>query len=596
MLKHNLLIRVLYLLHKKDRAKFFILTVFQTSLSLLDVAGVFLIGILGSLGFNGASSSEPGARINSLLELLKIDNFNLQTQCTIIGMMAASALILKTVLSVFVTRKILFFLSTRAAQTTQQLTNLLLQKPLIEIQNKSLQENIYIVTSGVNNIILGVLGSITMLISDTLLLIFLLVALFIAEPSTAVISLLLFGGVLYILFAVLQKKAKLLGIKQANLSIRSSELLREVLSLYRQSVVSGRRSYYSNEVGIKQANLARINAEVSFFPNISKYSLEIVIVISTLIIAALQFLQSDAKHAITVISIYLAASTRIAPAILRLQQNLISIKTLSGSALETLEFTENLSKSNVYSELKPFTTVHNGFIPIIEVENVSMIYPESTILVLDRVSFLIKQFTINSIVGRSGAGKTTLVDIILGIHNPTSGTVKISGVSPKEAVIKWPGAIAYVPQEVKIINGTFRDNIVIGYQKEEIEDRFILEALENARLNDFVISLPNGLDTYIGDGGAFLSGGQKQRLGIARALLTKPKLLVLDEATNAMDTETEREFFEILHKLQREVTILMIAHGISAARNSRIILNLVNGELKLQNNLEYLASEKQTFD
>jgi ABC-type bacteriocin/lantibiotic exporter with double-glycine peptidase domain len=509
-------------------------------------------------------------------------------------MMAASALILKTILSIFVTRKILFFLSTRAAQTTQQLTNILLQKPLLEIQNKSLQANIYLVTSGVNNIVLGILGSTAMLISDTLLLVFLLVALFIAEPSTAIISLILFGGVLYVLFALLQKKAKLLGIKQANLSIRSSELLREVLSLYRQSVVSGRRSYYSNEVGIKQANLARINAEVSFFPNISKYSLEIVVVVSTLIIAALQFLQSDAKHAITVISIYLAASTRIAPAILRLQQNLISIKTLSGSALETLEFAENLNKSNVYSDLKPFTTIHDGFIPIIKVENVSMIYPESTILILDRVSFLIKQFTINAIVGKSGAGKTTLVDIILGIHNPTSGTVTISGVSPKEAVIKWPGAIAYVPQEVKIVNGTLRDNIVIGYQKDEIDEKLIMEAIENARLNDFVISLPNGLDTYIGDNGAFLSGGQKQRLGVARALLTKPKLLVLDEATNAMDLETEAEFFRILQRLQKEVTILMIAHGTSAAMNSNTIINLVNGEITMQDNVEYITSKKQT--
>ena len=596
MLKHNLLIRVLYLLHKKDRYKFFILTLLQTSLAILDVAGVFLMGILGSLGFNSASSSEPGARINSFLELLKINNYNLQTQCTVIGMMAASALILKTILSIFVTRKILFFLSTRAAQTTQQLTNILLQKPLLEIQNKSLQENIYLVTSGVNNIVLGILGSTAMLISDTLLLIFLLVTLFIAEPSTAVISLVLFGGVLYVLFALLQKKAKLLGIKQANLSIRSSELLREVLSLYRQSVVSGRRSYYSNEVGIKQASLARVNAEVSFFPNISKYSLEIVVVVSTLIIAALQFLQSDAKHAITVISIYLAASTRIAPAILRLQQNLISIKTLSGSALETLEFAENLSKSNVYSDLKPFTTIHEGFIPIIEVENVSMSYPESTILILNRVSFLIKQFTINAIVGKSGAGKTTLVDIILGIHNPTSGTVTISGVSPKEAVIKWPGAIAYVPQEVKIVNGTLRDNIVIGYLKDEIEEKLIMEAIENAKLNDFVITLPKGLDTYIGDGGAFLSGGQKQRLGVARALLTKPKLLVLDEATNAMDLDTETEFFLILQKLQKEVTILMIAHGTSAASNSNTIINLVNGEITMQNNVEYIASKKQTLE
>jgi len=261
-----------------------------------------------------------------------------------------------------------------------------------------------------------------------------------------------------------------------------------------------------------------------------------------------------------------------------------------------LDFCETLNHFEFYSNLKPFSTQHDGFIPIVEVENVSMIYPKSTILTLDRISFSIEKFSINAIVGKSGAGKTTLVDIILGIHNPTSGTVTISGVSPKEAVINWPGAIAYVPQEVRIINGTLRDNIVIGYLKDEIAERFIVEALENARLNDFVKSLPNGLDTYIGDGGAFLSGGQKQRLGIARALLTKPKLLVLDEATNAMDTETETEFFKILQRLQREVTILMIAHSISAARNSTTILNLINGELNIQNNLEYIASKEQTLD
>jgi ATP-binding cassette subfamily C protein len=135
---------------------------------------------------------------------------------------------------------------------------------------------------------------------------------------------------------------------------------------------------------------------------------------------------------------------------------------------------------------------------------------------------------------------------------------------------------------------------VIGYQKDEIDEKLIMEAIENARLNDFVISLPNGLDTYIGDNGAFLSGGQKQRLGVARALLTKPKLLVLDEATNAMDLETEAEFFRILQRLQKEVTILMIAHGTSAAMNSNTIINLVNGEITMQDNVEYITSKKHT--
>ena len=217
MIKYNLLIRVLNLLHKKDRQKFLILAALQTSLSILDAIGVFLIGILGVLGFNGSMSRKPGTRVNSFLSLMHIDDLSLQTQCAILGAVAATVLILKTVLSVFVSRKILFFLSLRAAQTTQNLTKQLLEKPLIEIQSKSMQENIYIVTSGVYNIIQGILGAIVMLISDTILLIVLLVTLFIAEPSTALITSILFGGVLCILYFVLQKKAKLLGAKQAKI-------------------------------------------------------------------------------------------------------------------------------------------------------------------------------------------------------------------------------------------------------------------------------------------------------------------------------------------------------------------------------------------
>lgn len=205
MIKYNLLVRVFNLLNKKDRKKFLILSGLHTSLSILDAIGVFLIGILGSLGFNGAASRKPGTRVNSLLELLHINNSSLQAQCTILGTTAATVLILKTILSVFVSRKILFFLSMRAAQTTQDLTKQLLEKSLIEIQNKSMQENIYIITSGVNSIIQGILGAIAMLISDTILLLILLLTLFIAEPSTALITFMLFVGVLYILYSVLQK-------------------------------------------------------------------------------------------------------------------------------------------------------------------------------------------------------------------------------------------------------------------------------------------------------------------------------------------------------------------------------------------------------
>jgi len=591
MIKYNLLVRVFNLLNKKDRKKFLILSGLHTSLSILDAIGVFLIGILGSLGFNGAASRKPGTRVNSLLELLHINNSSLQVQCAILGTAAATVLISKTILSVFVSRKILFFLSIRAAQITQDLTKQLLEKPLIEVQNKSMQENIYIITSGVNYIIQGILGATAMLISDTILLLILLLTLFIAEPSTALITFMLFGGVLYILYSVLQKKAKLLGMNQAKLSIKSIELLREVLSSYRQSVVSGRRGYYSNEVGTKQKELAKINAEVSFFPNISKYSLEIVIVISTFLIAALQFMKSDADHAVTVLSIFLASSTRIAPAILRLQQNLISIKTLSGSALESLEFAEKLAKFKNNTKLGSFNLTHNGFVPNIDIRNVSMIYPGSSKHIFKNISISLKEYSITALVGKSGVGKTTLVDIILGIHSTIEGQVLISNLPPVEAINKWPGAVAYVPQDIRIINGTIKENIIIGYSSNEIEEIYINEAISKARLTEFVNSLPDGIETYIGDSGSFLSGGQKQRLGIARALLTKPKLLVLDEATNAMDNETEAEFFQILQNLKEDMTILIIAHNITASRNAEVIISIVDGDLKINTKKDYFVNK-----
>ena len=175
-----------------------------------------------------------------------------------------------------------------------------------------------------------------------------------------------------------------------------------------------------------------------------------------------------------------------------------------------------------------------------------MIYPGSAKFILKNVNISLKEYSITALVGKSGAGKTTLVDIILGIHNPVEGEVTISKFPPMEAINKWPGAVAYVPQDIKIINGTIKDNIIIGYSSDEIEETYISEAIDKARLTEFVSSLPKGIETHIGDSGSFLSGGQKQRLGIARALLTKPKLLVLDEATNSMDKETEVEFFKLL--------------------------------------------------
>jgi ABC-type multidrug transport system fused ATPase/permease subunit len=172
--------------------------------------------------------------------------------------------------------------------------------------------------------------------------------------------------------------------------------------------------------------------------------------------------------------------------------------------------------------------VYKGFVPSVSIQNVSLQYQPRSELALQEINLKVSPGEIVAIVGPSGAGKTSLVDVLLGSILPTEGMVLISNEVPESAVVRWPGAIAYVPQDVYIAEGSIRDNIAIGFsQSEQVETR-ILEAIKAAQLEEFILNLPDGVDTQVGEHGASISGGQKQRIGIARALYTNPKLIVLD--------------------------------------------------------------------
>ena len=201
-----------------------------------------------------------------------------------------------------------------------------------------------------------------------------------------------------------------------------------------------------------------------------------------------------------------------------------------------------------------------------------------------------------AITGSSGAGKTTLVDLLLGVHTPTSGDIYIAGVSPLDAFQKWPGATAYVPQETVIINGNIWENIVLGFDYDPEHEKYIREALKLSNLEEYVQSLPEGLFTKVGDRGHKLSGGQRQRLGIARALFTKPKLLVLDEATSSLDAQTESDITEAIKSLKGKTTIIMIAHRLSSVRNADQVIFMNNGKIESIGTFEEVRKEVSNFD
>jgi ABC-type multidrug transport system fused ATPase/permease subunit len=187
-----------------------------------------------------------------------------------------------------------------------------------------------------------------------------------------------------------------------------------------------------------------------------------------------------------------------------------------------------------------------------------------------------------AITGSSGAGKTTLVDLILGVFSSNFNSVKISGLDPLSAFARWPGAVAYVPQNINIMNATIRENVSQGYEFDSLDEDRIWESLTIAHLDEFVKSLPQGIDTHVGEFGNQLSGGQRQRLGIARALFTSPKLLILDEATSALDGETEALISQTIKELKGKCTVILIAHRLSSVMNADKVIFMENGEIKAE--------------
>jgi ATP-binding cassette, subfamily B, bacterial PglK len=576
----TILFEALRLLSRRDRAKSFMLAGIQVCLNLLDLIGVAAFGLLGALAVNGTASRQPGNRVQKVLEILQIDKLSLQNQAFVIGMLAASLLIIKTILSIFLTRRTMFFLSRRGASVTKQLINKLLSQSLQEVNNRSLQENVYSLTGGVNNITVGIIGSGISILSDLSLLVVMVFALFIVDAVMATCTVIFFGIVAFLLYKTMHNRSQKLGTQQATYSIRSVELIQEVISSYRESIVGGKRPYYIDRISEHQYELAKVNSEIGFLPNVSKYVLEITVVLGTLFISALQFLRTDASHAIAVLSIFLASSTRIAPAILRIQQSSINIKTTSGSCKPTFELIASLSEAKVRNlEIPKFTIDHGDFEPTIKWKNVTFNYDNNIKPAIHNFTLEINRGEIVAIVGSSGAGKTTLVDLVLGVLNPNNGSVLINGTKPLEAIEQHPGAIAYIPQDIQVFNGTIRSNICSGYNPNDIPDDLIWKALDKAQLTEFVYSLPNQLEHYIGDRGSKLSGGQKQRLGIARALITNPQLLVLDEATSALDSKTERDVTNSINSFRGQTTILIIAHRLSSVINADKVIYLDHGNL-----------------
>jgi ABC-type multidrug transport system fused ATPase/permease subunit len=596
-LRNNLLSRVIKVLSRADRRKIIAITILQILMGALDLLGVIAIGLLGALSVTGLQSGNPGNRVSSALEILHIQDATFQKQAVILGISAVILLVGRTILSIFFTRRTLFFLSRRGAKISAELISRLLSQPLLIVESRTTQETVYAVTTGVERIVLQVLATAVVWIADFTLLLVMMIGLFIVDPVTATSTFLVFLVIGYFLYKFMHIRAGNLGVENSTLSIKSNEKIVEVFASYRESVVRNRRDYYAREMGHLRHSLANTSAELAFLPYVSKYVIETTVVLGAILIGAAQLLFQDTAHAIATLAIFLAAGTRIAPAVLRLQQGTITIQSGLGVGLPTLDLIEALGKAPMTENIDDrVDIIHEGFFSEIVINDVSLTYPNKIVPAIAKVSLTIPAGTSIAIVGPSGAGKTTLIDVLLGVLNPDTGSVSVSGVPPLLAVAKWPGSVSYVPQDVAIVSGTIRENIALGYPIEEATDELVMNALKVAHLDEFVASLPHGINTQVGERGARISGGQRQRLGIARAMFTRPYLLVLDEATSSLDGETEASISDAIHALRGSTTVVIIAHRLSTVRNADKVVYLSNGTVLATGTFEEVRTAVPDFD
>jgi ATP-binding cassette subfamily C protein len=571
----DLITRCIALFSSRDKKILVVVSFLQAAMHLLDIVAIALIGVIGALSVTYVSGLALPNWVESLLQFIRLDNLSIEKILIFISVVTASLFTLKSISSVFINFKILKFLSRRQAAISARLSKQLSSAPYQFIKKKESQNIIFSVTDGVNYIILGVLANFLIGISELVLLVLIMFFLFIFNPVTAIFTLVFFGLVALFLHYILGRISYKYGQKSSLTSILGRNQISNLIYAFKELVVFRRSDYFSkkfNETRTESANASAIGVWLQQLP---KYIYEMALIFGAAVIVGFQILQNSAGGGISTLMVFLASATRLTPALMRVQTCLLLIKSYQPGAIISLDLMDELRLFNPESEVgglvHPLTSP-----PRIELINVDFKFQDGLINVLSDISLTIPAGKVTAFTGLSGSGKTTLIDLILGIYPPTAGKIMFHQGEYQIPANLVTGA-AYVPQDPFIIDGTLKENIAFGIPEELVIESNLIFAIQSSGLKSVVSSLPEGVLTNIGNLSSRLSGGEKQRIAIARALYIKPKLLVIDEGTSALDGLTEKFITDTLFALAGSTTVVLIAHRFSSIKNADTIHYMNNG-------------------
>jgi ABC-type multidrug transport system fused ATPase/permease subunit len=367
------------------------------------------------------------------------------------------------------------------------------------------------------------------------------------------------------------------------------QTIQQGLGAVKDIQVLGREDWFVNEHRERQSIDAGLLRRINTVQAIPRLWLEVMAMAGLAGLVSIMLASGkDIDKIIPTVGLFAATSFKVLPSINKLVNSKQTLK-VSRSTIETIHDDLGLSIN-----AHPTSQNLNFQFKSIEVENLNFKYEQSDHLVLSEINLKILSGEAVGFVGQSGSGKSTLIDIMLGLLAPLSGSVAVNGNSIREIKNDWQKTIGYIPQTIFLMDDSLRRNIAIGIADTEIDEVAIVEALKSAQLEDFVASLPEGLDTVVGERGVRLSGGQRQRIGIARALYHRPSVLVLDEATSSLDTETEHGVMQAVQVLQGDKTVIIVAHRLSTVEYCDRLYRLDAGRIVDEGTFDEVMNRSQS--
>lgn len=577
MEQKSLLYKLRMIFPKKER-RYFILLFFLILIStLFDFLGVSLILPLVNLLMNPAKL-EQQSWYHIYTALIPVSNRN--TGLLILVLIIIGVYILKNLFAIYMSVVQGVFVTRNQLATSARMLDCYMRKPY----TFHLQHNTAEILRGINTDVNSAYGLVSNLITvfSSLLISIMLVVYLIAVDFWLTVSIVA-GLVIYsvIYFLLVRKKLKAAGQTARKLQMSMFKSIHQAMGGIKEIKLMGREQFFVDSYRACSEEYVRSYRTYTILSNVPKHLVEILCIGGVLGLVAFKIAaRQDLTSIVGSLSAFAVASIRLMPSVNKINSNINAISyRMPGLNAVCEVIDENWGRD---FDLPPAGEGEHRMDcgrgqADIQVENLSFAYPDSEKNVLTDVNLTVKGGSSVGIIGVTGAGKSTLVDLILGLLEPRQGRILYGGQDIRENYGQWQNRIGYIPQSIYLADESIRANVAFGIRPDRIDEQRVWRALEQAQLADFVREQKDGLDTVIGERGVRISGGQRQRIGIARALYNDPDILFLDEATSALDTQTERAVMESVHRLSGEKTCIIIAHRLSTIEGCDAVYRITDG-------------------